>query len=110
MGKEKDLFDAIVIGGGPAGSTVAALLAEKGRRVLVLEKDQFPRYHIGESLMPFCYFTLERLGLTEKMNRSHFTKKYSVQFVQTNGQISQPFYFFQHLDHAASHDMASLAL
>lgn len=102
MGKEKDLFDAIVIGGGPAGSTAATLLAEKGRRVLVLEKDHFPRYHIGESLMPFCYFTLERLGLAEKMNRSNFTKKYSVQFVQTNGQISQPFYFFQHLDHAAS--------
>ena len=49
--------------GGPAGATTAALLAEKGRRVLVLEKEKFPRYHVGESLMPYCWFTLDRLGL-----------------------------------------------
>jgi flavin-dependent dehydrogenase len=95
-------FDAIVVGGGPAGATAAAVLAEKGRRVIVLEREKFPRYHIGESLMPYCYFSLERLGLAEKMKESHFPKKYSVQFVNTMGKLSQPFYFFQHFDHAAS--------
>ena len=52
--------------------------------------------------MPYCYFTLERIGVIEQMKASHFPKKYSVQFVRTDGQVSQPFYFFQHLDHEAS--------
>ncbi len=95
-------YDVIVIGGGPAGSTAAALLAEKGRRVLLLEKEKFPRYHVGESLMPFCWYTLERLGVLEEMNRIAFTKKYSVQFVTPDGRQSQPFYFFQHRDHPSS--------
>lgn len=95
-------YEAIIIGGGPAGSTAAAVLAEKGRRVLVLEKEKFPRYHIGESLMPFCWFTLNRLGLVEKMNERAFVKKYSVQFVTADGRQSQPFYFFQHYDHPSA--------
>ena len=95
-------YDVIVIGGGPAGATAAALLAEKGHRVLLLEKEKFPRYHIGESLMPFCYFTLERLGLVEELNRIGFQKKHSVQFVTMDGCKSNPFYFFQHYDHPSS--------
>jgi flavin-dependent dehydrogenase len=95
-------YDVIVIGGGPAGATAAALLAEKGRRVLLLEKERFPRYKIGESLMPFCWFTLNRLGLVEQMNQRAFTKKYSVQFVTPDGRQSQPFYFFQHYDHPSA--------
>jgi flavin-dependent dehydrogenase len=98
----KKHYDAIVIGAGPAGSTAAAILAEKGRSVLVLEKEKFPRYHIGESLMPFCWFTLNRLGLVEEMNKRAFTKKYSVQFVTSDGRQSQPFYFFQHYDHPSA--------
>jgi len=95
-------YDAIVIGGGPAGSTAAAVLAMKGRRVVLLEKEKFPRYHIGESLLPYGYFTLERLGVLERMKASAFTRKYSVQFVGTHGRASLPFYFFQHLKHEAA--------
>lgn len=95
-------YDAIVIGGGPAGSTVSALLAAKGRRVVVLEREKFPRYHIGESLLPYGYFVLERLGLVDRLKQSHFTKKFSVQFVTVAGKLSVPFYFFDHLKHDAA--------
>ena len=95
-------YDTIIIGAGPAGSTAAALLAEKGRRVLVVEKEKFPRYHIGESLMPFCWFTLDRLGVLGEMERIAYTKKHSVQFVTADGRQSQPFYFFQHYEHPSA--------
>ncbi len=92
--EDSTLYDAIVMGGGPAGAAAAAVLAEKGHRVLVLEREQFPRYHIGESLLPFTFHPLQRLGLIEKMRQSAFIKKYSVQFVSPSGKASQPFYFF----------------
>ena len=95
-------YDAIVIGAGPAGSTAAAVLAEKGRRVVILEKQKFPRYSVGESLIPYCYFPLERIGVLEKIKQAAFVKKYSVQFASVDGRVSQPFYFFQHLEHEAS--------
>ena len=91
-------FDAIVIGGGPAGSSSVAILAENGHRVLVLEREKFPRYHIGESLLPFNFFPLKRLGLIGKMRRSQFVKKYSVQFIAPSRKASQPFYFNSRYD------------
>jgi len=87
-------YDAVVIGGGPAGCAAAAILGEMGHSVLVLEREKFPRYHVGESLLPFTYYPLQRLGLLDKMRQSAFIKKYSVQFVSTSGKASQPFYFF----------------
>ena len=90
--------EVIVIGGGPAGATAAALLAGHGRRVTLIERDDFPRYHVGESLLPFCYHTLDRLGMVEKLNASPFIKKHSVQFASMNGRMSQPFYFTDHLN------------
>ena len=87
------VFDTLIIGAGPAGCATAALLAEKGLRVLVLEREKFPRYHIGESLLPFTSFPLQRLGLLDRMRKSDFVKKYSVQFVSASGKASQPFYF-----------------
>jgi flavin-dependent dehydrogenase len=98
----KKNYDAIVVGAGPAGSSTAALLAEKGHDVLVVEKEKFPRYHVGESLMPFCYFPLERLGLVDTLMESANPRKYCVQFVRQDGFLSQPFYFFQHFDHPSS--------
>ena len=91
-------YDAILIGGGPAGSCAAAILAEYGHRVLILEREKFPRYHIGESLIPFTFGPLERIGMIPKMKASHFVKKYSVTFVQPDGRRSQPFYFFNRYD------------
>lgn len=94
--------DIIVIGGGPAGSTVAALLAEKNLDVLLFEREKFPRFSIGESLMPGTYWTLQRLGVLDKMKASAFPKKYSVQFYSKSGRASAPFYFFENDEHESS--------
>ncbi|MBT3602515.1 MAG: FAD-dependent oxidoreductase [Candidatus Latescibacteria bacterium] len=99
---KKDHYDVIVIGGGPAGSTTAALVAEYGHRVLLLERDKFPRFQIGESLMPGTYWSFERLGLLDKLKKSSFVRKYSVQFFSGSGKGSAPFYFNQHDDHESS--------
>src|SRR5262245_49506580 len=88
-----DSYDVIVIGGGPSGSTVGTLVADAGHKVLVIERTKFPRFHIGESLMPETYWTFERLGMLPKLRNSEFVKKYSVQFVTATGRESQPFYF-----------------
>ena len=61
--------DVLVVGGGPAGSTIAAFLAQKGRHVVVLEKDRFPRFHIGESLLPLNLPLFERLGVADEVER-----------------------------------------
>ena len=87
-------FDTLIIGGVPAGAAAGAILAEHGHSVLILEREKFPRYHIGESLLPFTFHPLQRLGLIEPMRQSAFVKKYSVQFVSPSGRASQPFYFF----------------
>ena len=94
--------DVIVIGGGPGGSTTAALVAEKGHRILLLERDKSSRFKIGESLMPATYWTFKRLGVLEKLKASHFPKKYSVQFYSGSGRASSPFYFYQSDPHERS--------
>ena len=95
-------YDVIVIGGGPAGSTTATLVSEKGHRVLLLERDKEPRFKIGESLVPATYWTFKRLGVLEKLKASHFPKKYSVQFYSKSGKSSKPFYFFENDPHESS--------
>jgi flavin-dependent dehydrogenase len=94
--------DVIVIGGGPSGSTVSTLMAQRGKKVLLLEREKFPRFHIGESLIPQTYWVLERLKMLPKMKGSHFIKKYSVQFVNQRGKLSEPFYFVEHRPHESS--------
>lgn len=88
-----ETVDVAVVGGGPAGSTVSTLLAQRGVKVRLFERDTFPRFHIGESLIPETYWVLKRLNMLPKMKASPFVKKYSVQFVNANGRMSAPFYF-----------------
>lgn len=91
-----DHYDCIVVGGGPAGCTTAAIVAQAGYSTLLLEREKVPRFHIGESLMPETYWTLQRLGVLEQMKSSSFVKKLSVQFVTHTGKESQPFFFKEH--------------
>ncbi len=86
--------EIVVIGGGPAGSTVSTLIAKRGYRVQLFERERFPRFHIGESLIPETYWVLERLDMLEKLKKSQFVRKHSVQFVNANGRLSAPFYFY----------------
>jgi flavin-dependent dehydrogenase len=89
--------DVIVIGGGPAGSTAAALLAREGHDVLLLEKERFPRDHVGESLLPFCYSLFENLGVREEMDR-RFVRKPGVRFVHRDGTRATT-WCFSHVIH-----------
>jgi flavin-dependent dehydrogenase len=95
-------YDVIVIGGGPAGATVSTLLAQRGTRVALFERERFPRFHIGESLIPETYWVLERLNMLPKMKASRFVKKHSVQFVTASGRLSAPFYFADNKPHECS--------
>jgi flavin-dependent dehydrogenase len=95
-------YDVVVIGGGPGGSTVSTILAQHGLKVALFEREKFPRFHIGESLIPETYWVLKRLNMLPKMQRSHFVKKYSVQFVNASGKVSAPFYFWDNKPHECS--------
>ena len=77
--------DVVVIGGGPAGSTVSTILAQQGMRVELFERETFPRFHIGESLIPETYWVFKRLNMLPKLQQSRFVKKHSVQFVNSRG-------------------------
>jgi len=95
-------FDVIVIGGGPAGSSIASILAREGGRVVLFEKEEFPRHHIGESLMTDTFWTFQRMGILEKLKHSPFVRKYSVQFANQTGKESRPFYFFEAVHHESA--------
>jgi len=94
--------DVVVIGGGPSGATVATLVAKAGFRVQLLEREHFPRYHIGESLIPETFWVLGRLGMLTKLQGSRFVEKHSVQFVTEQGKLSEPFYFGDYKPHESS--------
>ncbi len=96
------MSNVIVIGGGPAGSTVAALVAEAGHNVQLFERENFPRFSIGESLMPDTYWTFKRLGVLDKLKASAFPRKHSVQFFGKSGRGSAPFYFSDNNPHESS--------
>ncbi len=95
-------YDCIVLGGGPAGSAGATFVAKAGLSTLLLERNSFPREHVGESLMPESYWTFEKLGLLDYLQESCFRKKVGVQFVTHDGRESQPFFFRSRHDHDSS--------
>ena len=88
----QETFDVAIIGGGPAGSTAATILAQAGRRVVVIERETFPRFHIGESLLPYSMPTLERMGLRETMDRT-FLQKHGAELVTACGSRHMRFHF-----------------
>jgi flavin-dependent dehydrogenase len=88
-----DIYDVAIIGGGPAGSTAAALLARAGRRAIVFEREKFPRFHIGESLLPFSMKAFTRLGLHEKFIRAGFMKKFGGEMFGSCSEKGNKFYF-----------------
>ncbi len=94
--------DVIVVGGGPAGATTATLVAQQGFNVTLFERERFPRYHIGESLIPETFWVLERLKMIDKLRNSHFVQKHSVQFITDRGTLSEPFYFADNKSHESS--------
>ncbi|MEX1361655.1 MAG: NAD(P)/FAD-dependent oxidoreductase [Nannocystaceae bacterium] len=93
MNNERMSYDVIVVGGGPGGSTAACALAKRGRRVLVLEREHFPRYHVGESVIPFLYQILHRIDALEKVEAAGFQVKSGFQFLSPRGKLTRPIYF-----------------
>ena len=90
---DADLYDVAIIGGGPAGSTAATLLAQAGRRVVVFERKKFPRFHIGESVLPFSMKAFTRLGSHEKFRRAGFLKKFGGEIFGACSEPGTKFYF-----------------
>lgn len=98
-------FDVVVIGGGPGGSATAGLLAKQGHRVLVLEREKFPRYHIGESLITGSIPTLEDLGLTARLEEMRFTKKYGGTLLWGSNQGTWDFRFTESSNYEYSYQV-----
>ncbi len=86
-------YDVIVIGGGPAGAAAATRLAQRGRRVVLLEKERFPRFHIGESMLPCSMPLIEALGAMPKVLAADFLPKHAAEFVTADGALKRRYAF-----------------
>ncbi len=110
-----DTVDVVVIGGGPAGATLAGLLARKNRKVLILERERFPRYHIGESLIPGFMRAMEELGMLERLEARGFERKDGGTLLWGSGKIPWGFRFidgtrFTHSYHVRRADLDTMLL
>lgn len=92
-----EMHDVAIIGGGPGGSTAANLLAQAGRSVVLFERERFPRFHIGESLLPHNVRIFERLGIAGRLSAS-FMEKWGVEFVSSDGALTRLFHFDEAID------------
>ena len=88
-------YDAIIIGGGPGGSAAATFLARAGKRALLLEKEHFPRFHIGESLLPYNHQLFREMGILPALEAGGFIRKFGAQFHLGNGTKGTKFVFRQ---------------
>lgn len=93
----QEVYDAIIIGGGPGGSTAGSALAREGKKVLILEREKFPRFHVGESLIPFGNEELRAIGVWDKLTKSDFVPKLGAEFVLGNSTAGIQIVFGKHL-------------
>lgn len=87
------MYEVIVIGGGPGGSSAATILAQQGFRTLLLEKERFPRFQIGESLLPYNNRLFERLGVIDLLSDDSYHPKFGAHFVTGDGSVGHVFRF-----------------
>jgi 2-polyprenyl-6-methoxyphenol hydroxylase-like FAD-dependent oxidoreductase len=104
---EPNVFDVAIIGGGPAGAAAGAILALAGKKTVIFEKERFPRFTIGESLLPHGNDLLKRIGVWEKIEKAGFLKKYGAEFCTGDRSRLQRFWFGRNLgpDHEYSYQV-----
>jgi FADH2-dependent halogenase len=86
-------YDVLIAGGGPAGSTAATRLRQLGRTVVLLDRERHPKFHIGESLLPFTMPLLRKIGFLDTLESAGFVRKWGSRFMTGDGAIGHTFYF-----------------
>ena len=90
-------YDVIVVGGGPGGASASGFLAKGGLKVALFERETFPRFHVGESLMPATMLVLDQLGVREKVEHAGFQLKLGAMFIDEVHDLETTFYFLPNM-------------